>query len=77
MTLEEKVGQMAQVAIDVIGKVDYSKQTFTIDPDKVNDVVVNYKAGSILNKPPGLLLTAQQWNQVKDKTHAKRNGQNP
>jgi len=64
MTLEEKVGQMAQVAIDVIGKVDYSKQTFTIDPDKVNDVVVNYKAGSILNTPPGLLLTAQQWNQV-------------
>lgn len=64
MTLEEKVGQMAQVAIDVVGKVDYSKQTFTIDPDKLNDVVVNYKAGSILNTPPGVLLTAQQWNQV-------------
>ncbi len=64
MTLEEKVGQMAQVAIDVIGKVDYSKQTFTVDPDKLNDVVINYKAGSILNSPPGVLLTAQQWNQV-------------
>jgi beta-glucosidase len=64
MTLEEKVGQMAQVAIDVIGKVDYSKQTFTIDPEKLNDVVVNYKLGSILNTPPGILLTAQQWNQV-------------
>lgn len=64
MTLEEKVGQMAQVAIDVVGKVDYSKQTFTIDPGKLTDVVVNYKAGSILNTPPGVLLTAQQWNQV-------------
>ncbi len=64
MTLEEKVGQMAQVAIDVVGKVDYSKQTFTVDPDKLNDVVVNYKAGSILNTPPGILLSAQQWNQV-------------
>jgi beta-glucosidase len=64
MSLEEKVGQMAQVAIDVIGKVDYSKQTFTIDPEKLNDVVVNFKLGSILNTPPGILLTAQQWNQV-------------
>ncbi|HET9826037.1 MAG TPA: glycoside hydrolase family 3 N-terminal domain-containing protein [Chitinophagaceae bacterium] len=64
MTLEEKVGQMAQVAIDVVGKVDYSKGTFTIDHDKLNDVVVNYKAGSILNTPPGVLLTPQQWNQV-------------
>jgi len=64
MTLQEKVGQMAQVAIDVVGKVDYSTQTFTIDPDKLNDVVVNYKVGSILNTPPGILLTAQQWNGV-------------
>ncbi len=64
MTLAEKVGQMAQVAIDVIGKVDYSTQTFTVDSAKLNDVVVNYKAGSILNTPPGVLLTAQQWNDV-------------
>ena len=64
MTLEEKVGQMAQVSIDVVGKIDYSKETFTVDPDKLNDVVVNYKVGSLLNTPPGVLLTAQQWNQV-------------
>ena len=64
MTLQEKVGQMAQVAIDVVGKVDYSKQTYTIDADKLNDVVVNYKVGSILNTPPGVLLTPEQWNQV-------------
>jgi beta-glucosidase len=64
MTLQEKVGQMAQVAIDVVGKVDYSKQTYTIDPDKLNDVIVNYKVGSILNTPPGVLLTPEQWNQV-------------
>jgi beta-glucosidase len=64
MTLQEKVGQMAQVAIDVVGKVDYSKQTYTIDMDKLNEVVVNYKVGSILNTPPGILLTPEQWNQV-------------
>lgn len=64
MTLEEKVGQMAQVAIDVIGKVDYSTQTFTVDSAKLNDVVVKYKAGSILNTPPGVLLSPAQWNDV-------------
>jgi len=64
MTLQEKVGQMAQVAIDVVGKVDYSKQTYTIDADKLNDVIVNYKVGSVLNTPPGVLLTPEQWNQV-------------
>jgi beta-glucosidase len=64
MTLQEKVGQMAQVAIDVVGKVDNAKQTYTIDADKLNDVVVNYKVGSILNTPPGVLLTPEQWNQV-------------
>src|SRR5215471_2309493 len=64
MTLQEKVGQMAQVAIDAVGKVDYSNQTYTIDADKLNDVVVNYKVGSILNTPPGVLLTPEQWNKV-------------
>ncbi len=66
MTLEEKVGQMAQVAIDEIGHVDNSKQTFVVDPDKLNDIVVNYKAGSLLNTPPGVLLTAQQWNEIME-----------
>lgn len=63
MTLEEKVGQMAQVAIDVIGTVNYSTQTFTVVPDKLIDVVVNYKVGSILNSP-GVLLTADNWNNI-------------
>jgi hypothetical protein len=31
MTLEEKVGQMAQVAIDVIGTTNYGTKTFNID----------------------------------------------
>jgi beta-glucosidase len=63
MTLDEKVGQMAQVAIDVIGKADYAKSDFTVDPAKLNDVVVNYKVGSILNSP-GVLLSAQKWNEI-------------
>ena len=64
MTLEEKVGQMAQVAIDQIGSTNYATKTFNIDPAKVNDVIVKYKVGSILNTPPSILLGPKEWNQV-------------
>lgn len=64
MTLEEKVGQMAQVAIDQIGHTNYATKTFDIDPAKINDVIVKYKVGSILNTPPSILLGPQQWNNV-------------
>jgi beta-glucosidase len=64
MTLEEKVGQMAQVAIDQLGNTNQATKTFVVDPAKLNDVVVKYKVGSILNTPPSILLTAQDWNKV-------------
>lgn len=64
MTLQEKVGQMAQVAIDVVGHTDYSQGKYMLDQDKLNDAVNNYKVGSILNTPPGTLLSAQEWNDV-------------
>jgi beta-glucosidase len=69
MTLEEKVGQMAQVAIDAIGKVDYSKGTYAIDPAKLEDALVKYKVGSVLNTPPSILLSAKQWNEVVQSIH--------
>src|SRR5438552_9448530 len=60
MTLEEKVGQMAQVSIESLGS---SKgQVFSFS-DKLKDAVVNYKLGSILNSP-GPLQTAQDWNRI-------------
>jgi len=60
MTLEEKVGQMAQVSIESLGS---SKgQVFSFS-DKMKDAVVNYKIGSILNTP-GPLQTAQDWNRI-------------
>jgi beta-glucosidase len=64
MTLEEKVGQMAQVAIDQLGATNYTTKTFSLDPAKLKDVLVTYKVGSVLNTPPSILLTAQQWNGV-------------
>jgi beta-glucosidase len=61
MTLEEKVGQMAQVSIESLGKVE--GDNFVFDQAKLKDAVENYKIGSILNSP-GSPLKAAQWNTV-------------
>src|SRR5436309_54222 len=58
MTLEEKVGQMAQVSIESLGGIQNGN--FSFNQDKFRDAVVNYKIGSILNTPG--LLNAGQWN---------------
>lgn len=60
MTLEEKVGQMAQVSIESLGKIENG--TFVFNKEKFRDAVVNYKIGSVLNTPG--LQNAQQWNDI-------------
>ena len=60
MTLEEKVGQMAQVSIESLGSGQNGQFSFS---DKMRDAVVNYKIGSILNTP-GPLQSAQDWNRL-------------
>ena len=64
MTLEEKVGQMAQVAIDQLGHTNYATKTFEVEPAKLNEVIGKYKVGSILNTPPSILLGPADWNKV-------------
>jgi beta-glucosidase len=60
MTLEEKVGQMAQVSIESVGAIKDGKYSFS---NKMKDAVVNYKVGSILNTP-GSLQSAEDWNRI-------------
>ena len=60
MTLEEKVGQMAQVSIESLGSSKGEQFSFS---DKMKDAVVNYKLGSILNSP-GPLQSASDWNRI-------------
>lgn len=60
MTLEEKVGQMAQVSIESLGAIQNGN--FSFNQNKFRDAVVNFKIGSILNTP-GLLGPAQ-WNGI-------------
>ncbi len=67
MTLEEKVGQMAQITLDVIGKGDNrygSYEPFVIDTLRLHDVIVNYHVGSILNTTNNYALPPEQWNEI-------------
>jgi beta-glucosidase len=59
MSLEEKVGQMAQVSIESLGNTNNQGFTFS---DKMKDAVATYKIGSILNTPG--LQTAADWNRI-------------
>ena len=49
MTIEEKVGQMTEIAIDVVG--GWGPGGFTLDQEKLQNAIGTYKVGSILNTP--------------------------
>jgi beta-glucosidase len=59
MTLEEKVGQMTQLAIGMISKGQ--DQNIQIDPEKLEKAVVRYGVGSILNVSEQA-LTPDKWH---------------
>lgn len=67
MSLEEKVGQMTQVTLDVIGKGDdrYSSyEPFNLDEELVRKAVGKYKVGSFLNTANNRALTRQKWYSI-------------
>lgn len=67
MTVEEKVGQMAQITLDVItkGPSEYaSDEPLALDPALLKKAIVDYKIGSILNAPNNRARTPQKWHEV-------------
>lgn len=60
LTLEEKVGQMMEIVIDLLGAND-NDGVFYIDEHKADSIFSHYKVGSILNAPNTCAPTAQQW----------------
>ena len=60
LTLEEKVGQMMEVVIDLLGAND-NDGVFYIDEHKADSIFSHYKVGSILNAPNTCAPTAKQW----------------
>jgi beta-glucosidase len=61
MTLEEKVGQMTQLAIGMIAKG--RDQEIQIDPAKLDKAIVRYGVGSILNVAEQA-LTVEKWHEI-------------
>ncbi|MFN6946645.1 MAG: glycoside hydrolase family 3 N-terminal domain-containing protein [Cytophagaceae bacterium] len=49
MSVEEKVGQMTQVNLNVMLKGGYGNMDGTIDPELLKKAIVDYKVGSVLN----------------------------
>ena len=67
MTLEEKVGQMCQVTLDVITKGPNqfsSDEPLQLDTSLVRRVLVDYKVGSVLNTANNRARTPQKWNEI-------------
>jgi len=70
MTLEEKVGQMAQVTLDVIGKGGNrysSDEPFALDEKEMDKALVQYKLGSVLNTSNNKARTPQVWYDIISK----------
>ncbi len=61
MTLEDKVGQMTQLAIGMIAKG--RDQEIQIDPAKLDKAIVQYGVGSILNVAEQA-LTPDKWHEI-------------
>ncbi|HBG41338.1 MAG TPA: beta-glucosidase, partial [Porphyromonadaceae bacterium] len=64
MTLEEKVGQMGQYTVDVIGKggnLYASDEPFEIDLAMLDTIIGRYKVGSILNTSNNRARTPEVW----------------
>ncbi|WP_300700366.1 glycoside hydrolase family 3 N-terminal domain-containing protein [Bacteroides sp.] len=64
MTLQEKIGQMTQLTLDVVTKGDNIYHTafpLQLDEIMVDTVLRKYKVGSILNAPSNTPLTVNEW----------------
>ena len=62
MTLDEKVGQMLELNLDVMGKRDFSTGTWTLNETTLDTLLSVYKVGSILNAPGGA-ATVDKWQE--------------
>ncbi len=66
LTLEEKIGQMTQLTLDVLttGGANYSTTPHVFDQDIIDTVLAKYKVGSILNTPASVPQTPDQWYKI-------------
>lgn len=69
MTLEEKVGQMTQITIEVVSKTEGTKdQMHELDLEKLSDAITKYHIGSILNVF-NVAHSIDYWHSIISKIH--------
>lgn len=63
MSLDEKIGQMTELSIDVLG--DWKDGEFFLDPQKLHEAIAVYKVGSVLNAHGGpTAQTPAKWEKL-------------
>ena len=62
MTLDEKIGQMTQISIDVLGS--FVNGEFVLDESKLQQAIAEFKVGSVLNAPGPVAQTAAKWQEI-------------
>lgn len=70
MTLEEKVGQMTELVLDVFGSFDANGE-FQLNEGRLDTILSVYKIGSILNAPGTRAQTPEKWQQIISKIQEK------
>ncbi|SFB82705.1 beta-glucosidase [Flexibacter flexilis DSM 6793] len=73
MTLQEKVGQMAQITLDVIGKGKDRYSSFeplALDTAELNKAILKYHVGSVLNTANNRARTPQVWHELINQMQA-------
>ncbi len=63
MSIEEKVGQMTQINLNVVLKGGYGNMDGTIDPEALRKAIVDYKVGSLLNAI-NHAYSVEKWHQI-------------
>lgn len=64
MTLEEKVGQMTQLTLDVISNKAENFNPHRIDPEILKEAIQKYHVGSILNVSGDKAFPLSHWHEV-------------
>lgn len=62
MTLEEKIGQMTELSIDVLGS--FVDGEFKLDEAKLHKAIAEYKVGSFLNAPGPIAQDRAKWQEI-------------
>lgn len=72
MTLEEKIGQMCEITIDVVTDFKKSRDGFTLSEAMLDTVIGKYKVGSLLNVPLSVAQKKKVWakaiRQIQEKS---------